>query len=110
MRTHLAPGWLSFNPKAPRITALPEETRTMFASLLKSVVRAGSLQLTDASGRIHMVGDGTMPRVAIRLHSSRIAYSLAANPSLALGEAYMDNLLTLEEGTIYSFLEILARN
>ncbi|MBL6459214.1 class I SAM-dependent methyltransferase [Belnapia sp. T6] len=82
----------------------------MFVSILKSVVRVGSLRLIDASGRIHMVGDGTVPCATVRLCSRRLAYSLAANPSLAIGEAYMDNLLTVEEGTIYDFLEILARN
>jgi cyclopropane-fatty-acyl-phospholipid synthase len=82
----------------------------MFVSLLKSIIHAGSLRLVDAAGRIHTVGDGTPPPATIRLHSNRVAYSLALNPSLAIGEAYMNELLTVEEGTIYDFLEVLARN
>jgi cyclopropane-fatty-acyl-phospholipid synthase len=82
----------------------------MFASLLRSVVRTGSLRLIDAAGRIHMVGDGTPPRATVRLRSRRAAYALALNPGLAIGEAYMDGRLGVEQGTVYDFLEVLARN
>ena len=82
----------------------------MFVSLLKSMVRTGSLRLIDTAGCVHVVGDGTLPCATIRFRSSRIAYSLALNPGLAIGEAYMDGLMTVEEGTIYDFLEVLARN
>jgi cyclopropane-fatty-acyl-phospholipid synthase len=82
----------------------------MFVSLLKSVVRAGSLRLIDAAGRIHLLGDGTPPGATVRLRSRRAAYSLALNPSLAIGEAYMDGSLAVEQGTVYDFLEVLARN
>jgi cyclopropane-fatty-acyl-phospholipid synthase len=82
----------------------------MFVSLLKSVVRAGSLRLIDAAGRVHLLGDGTPPGATVRLRSRRAAYSLALNPSLAIGEAYMDGSLAVEQGTVYDFLEVLARN
>ncbi|WP_147413706.1 hypothetical protein [Pseudorhodoplanes sinuspersici] len=35
---------------------------------------------------------------------------LALNPELSIGEAYMDGLLAVEEGTLFDFLEIAARN
>jgi cyclopropane-fatty-acyl-phospholipid synthase len=82
----------------------------MFVSLLKSVVGAGTLRLIDAAGRVHLVGDDTPPRATVRLRSRRAAYTLALNPSLAIGKAYMDGLLAVEQGTIYDFLEVLARN
>jgi cyclopropane-fatty-acyl-phospholipid synthase len=82
----------------------------MFVSLLRSIVSAGSLRLIDAAGRVHLVGDGTPPRATVRLRSRRVAYTLALNPGLAVGEAYMDGLLAVEQGTIYDFLEVLARN
>ena len=62
----------------------------MFVAILKSFIRTGSLRITDAAGRSHLVGDGTAPRAAIRLGSKRLEYSLALNPSLSVGEAYMD--------------------
>jgi cyclopropane-fatty-acyl-phospholipid synthase len=82
----------------------------MFASLLRSVVRAGSLRLIDAAGRIHMVGDGSPPRATLRLRSRRVEYALTLNPALAIGEAYMDGRLAVEQGTVYDVLEVLARN
>jgi cyclopropane-fatty-acyl-phospholipid synthase len=80
------------------------------SSILRSIVRAGSLRLIDAAGRIHMIGDGTPPRISIRLRSRHIGYTLAFNPGLSVGEAYMDGLIVIEEGSIYDFLEVLARN
>jgi cyclopropane-fatty-acyl-phospholipid synthase len=35
---------------------------------------------------------------------------LALNPELSIGEAYMNGLLTMEDGSIYDVLEIAARN
>jgi len=82
----------------------------MFVAILRSFIRTGSLRIMDASGRHHVVGDSTAPRVTIRLASKRLEYALAVNPSLAVGEAYMDGTLTIEEGTLYDFLEVVARN
>src|SRR5262249_7711156 len=82
----------------------------MFIALLKSIVRDGSLRVIDAAGRTHKVGDESPPRAVIRLKSARLAYTLMRNPGLALGEAYMDGQLTVEEGSLYDFLALVARN
>lgn len=82
----------------------------LFIALLKSIVRAGSVRVVDHAGRSHLVGDGTAPSVTIVLKTKRLEYSLALNPALSLGEAYADGLLTIEDGTLFDFLEVLARN
>jgi cyclopropane-fatty-acyl-phospholipid synthase len=82
----------------------------LFAALLKSIVRTGSLRLVDGAGRTHRIGDGQAPQCTIRIAHRRLDYTLALNPALSVGEAYMDGLLTIEEGTLYDFLEIAARN
>jgi cyclopropane-fatty-acyl-phospholipid synthase len=82
----------------------------MFIAILKSVIRTGSLRVTDAAGRSHIVGDGTVPRAAIRLTSKRLEYSLLLNPGLSVGEAFMDGALVVEDGTLYDFLDVVARN
>jgi cyclopropane-fatty-acyl-phospholipid synthase len=84
--------------------------RIMFIAILKYFIRTGSLRVTDAAGRNHLVGDGTAPRATIRLASKRLEYTLALNPSLAVGEAYMNGTLAIEDGTLYDFLEVAARN
>jgi len=68
------------------------------SSILRSIVRAESLRLIDAAGGIHMIGDGTPPRVSIRVRSRRIGYTLAFNPGLSVGEAYIDGLMVIEAG------------
>jgi cyclopropane-fatty-acyl-phospholipid synthase len=82
----------------------------LFPAVLKSIVRTGSLRLIDGVGRIHEYGNGTAPHCTVRLGARRLDYTLALNPELSIGEAYMDGLLTIEEGTLYDFLEIAAKN
>jgi len=81
----------------------------LFAVALKSIVRTGGLRLIDATGRTHVFGDAP-PRSTIRVASRRLDYTLAVNPGLLVGEAYMNGELTIEEGTLYDFLEVAAQN
>ncbi len=70
-------------------------------------ISVGTLHITDAAGRRHsFVGDGG-PEVAVRLTDHGFLRRLILQPELAVGEAYMDGRLVLEQGTVYEFLEIL---
>ena len=80
-----------------------------FAVLLRRIIRQGSLRLTDSSGRAHLLGDGTPPTVSVRSLSRRLDYMLTLSPTLLLGEAYMDGRLLIEQGSLYDFLALLAR-
>jgi cyclopropane-fatty-acyl-phospholipid synthase len=82
----------------------------LFASLLKPIVRDGSFHLVDRKGKIHKIGDGSIPTCTVRLWKRKLDYSLVLNPPLTVPEAYMNGTLTIEEGTIYDFLDIAARN
>jgi len=82
----------------------------IFTAVLKSIVRTGSLRLVDGAGRSHQFGDGTPPHCTVRLASRRLDYTLALNPELSIGEAFVDGGLVIEEGSLYDFLEIAARN
>ncbi len=82
----------------------------LFPAVLKSIVRTGSLRLIDGSGTVHDCGDGTPPRCTIRLGARHLDYTLALNPELSIGEAYMNGLLTIEDGSLLDALEIIARN
>lgn len=77
---------------------------------LKKIVRKGTLTLIDRRGRQQRLGDGGAPRCTLRLSAKLNEIGLLANPSLFLGEAYMDGLITLEEGSIGDMLEILLLN
>ena len=82
-----------------------------FANLMRQLVRRGELTLIDAHGGVHKAGDpATGPTVTIRLRDAALHFSLFFNPRLRLGEAYMDGLLTVENGRAYDLLDLIARN
>jgi cyclopropane-fatty-acyl-phospholipid synthase len=85
----------------------------MFAPLkliFDRVVVAGNLEVIDSDRNHHQFGDGAEPVVVVRLADRRLEKSLAFNPQLALGEAYMQGRFVVEAGTIYDFLEIMLGN
>ncbi len=82
----------------------------LFQKLMQKVVENGNLRVIDAGGRVYDCGDGSGPRSTLRMHNRLIAYKLVLNPPLYLGEAYMDGEVTLEEGSLRDFIDILARN
>ncbi len=78
--------------------------------LLRKIVVTGDLTVSSQSGNVSHYGDGSGEPVAIRLQDNRIAYSLALNPQLKLGEAYMDGRLVVERGNIYDLIALLVKN
>jgi cyclopropane-fatty-acyl-phospholipid synthase len=82
----------------------------LFMAILRSIVREGSLCVIDSAGRGHMIGDGSPPEATLRLTSRASEYTLAVNPALSVGEAYMDGRLVVEDGSLYAFLDVVARN
>ena len=82
----------------------------LFARFLDRLIRDGSLTLIDANGGVHTFGDGTEPKVTIRVHDRAVNWKLAINPALYTGEAYMDGALTIEEGSLYEFLDLATRS
>lgn len=82
----------------------------LFTDLLKSVVREGSIRVVEPNGDVQMIGDGSPAVATIRIRSKAAGVSLLLNPALKIGEAYMDGRLVVEEGSIYDFLDVVARN
>jgi cyclopropane-fatty-acyl-phospholipid synthase len=79
-------------------------------SFLRKVVREGSLTVRLPGGASVTLGDGSGPPVRVAITSERWVARLAANPSVAFGEAYMDKGLVLEEGGIYDLVDLIGRN
>jgi cyclopropane-fatty-acyl-phospholipid synthase len=83
----------------------------MLASLLfKRVITVGTLTMIDAYGKAHVFGGTEGPRVTIRLHDEALHHKMLLTPKLAVGEAYMNGTLTIEEGTLYDFLDLAGHN
>jgi len=79
----------------------------MIESLLRRMIKVGDLTVHLPGGRSHRAGDGSGPPVAIRL-TARGLRRLVANPSLGLGEAYMEEDLVFEQGSMSQLLEIVG--
>jgi cyclopropane-fatty-acyl-phospholipid synthase len=78
--------------------------------ILDRLITTGYLNLIDADGRNYGFGDHSGPRVVARIAGKWTEIRLALNPTLAIGEAYMDGRLIIEQGTIYDLLEIILKN
>lgn len=82
----------------------------LITSVLHRLIPVGCLTVVDAGGAVHRYGPGGSPAVTVRLHDRRLPRRLLLRPSLAVGEAYMDGTLTLEEGTLPELLDLCTRN
>ena len=79
--------------------------------MLKSIISKGHLTIVDWRGRKSSFGDVASDlRATVRFHDRFLAWKIALNPSLALGEAYMDGRLTIESGSLRNFLAIVGSN
>ena len=82
----------------------------VLAALIEKIVQRGTLSfLSSRTGQTLRFGDGTGPEVVIGVTAEGAA-KIAANPDLALGEAYMDGALTIVSGDIRSFFDVIFRN
>lgn len=82
----------------------------LLSYLLKHTVRVGTLNLIDADGVRHVFSGAPGPEVTIRLHTHAVQRKLYINPELAVGEAYMDQTLTIEDGTLSDLAAVMAAN
>ncbi len=82
----------------------------MLFGILDRLVREGDLTVVDWHGARHRFGDGGGRPVAIRITDRAAAWRIALDPHLALGEAYMDGRLVMEEGEIADLLDLIGRN
>ncbi|MBI3454097.1 MAG: class I SAM-dependent methyltransferase [Rhodospirillales bacterium] len=82
----------------------------LLSLLFQRVFRIGRLTVIDATGKSQIFGEGEKPALTIRVHDDATARRIFFNPRLAIGEAYMDGRLTIENGDIYDFLDFCAIN
>jgi cyclopropane-fatty-acyl-phospholipid synthase len=82
----------------------------LLARALGSVIGVGRLTVLDATGQRHVFEAAPGPAVSVRLHDPALHWKLLCRPRLSVPQAYMDGGLTIEEGTLYDFLDLLALN
>lgn len=82
----------------------------LLAHLFERIIRVGRLRVVDAGGIAREFGHAPGPCVAIRLHDASLHWKLLARPRLYLPEAYVDRSLTIEHGSLYELMDLLAIN
>src|SRR5260370_34927291 len=82
----------------------------LLASLLARFIRIGRLSVIDAAGTTHLFEGSPGPSATIRLRDPALHWKLLLKPRLFVPEAYMDGTLTVEEGSLYDFIDVLVSN
>ena len=82
----------------------------LLTRLFERVITIGRLRVIDANGRSHVFAGSPEISVAIRLRDPVLHRKLLVRPRLLLPEAYVDGTLTIEEGSLYDLIDLLAVN
>jgi len=82
----------------------------LLTHLFERVITTGRLRIVDARGRATDCAGSPGTSVAIRLHDPALNWKLVARPRLFLPEAYVDGTLTIEEGSLFDLIDLLAAN
>lgn len=80
------------------------------STFLRRLIRHGALVVRYADGRVERYGEAATPAVIVQFRDRRLARELLVNPSLGLGEAYMNGRLTVEGDNLHALLELLLAN
>ncbi|WP_297507293.1 cyclopropane-fatty-acyl-phospholipid synthase family protein [uncultured Caulobacter sp.] len=80
----------------------------MIEALLSKMIKTGDLTAHLPGGRVIKAGDGSGPRVVIRINGRGLRR--LANPSLGLGEGYMEGDIVFERGTVADLLNIVGES
>ena len=82
----------------------------LLARILERLLTIGRICVIDAQGRSHTFAGAPGPSVTIRLGDRALPRQLLLRPRLYLPEAYVDGRLTIEEGSLYELIDLLAAN
>ena len=81
----------------------------MLYNVLKKLNFDGTLEIIDSKNKLYTFGNSN-PLVTIRLTNKSIERKLFINPGLHLGEAYMNEELIIEKGTIEEFISLISNS
>ena len=83
----------------------------MLKFFLNHLIKKGSLTVIHSNGKERTYeGKSLGPKVTIKIHNKKTERLLSFNPSLTLGETFMNGGITVENGDIYDFLELCVMN
>jgi len=78
--------------------------------MLSRLIRTGRLEVTYPGGRSRGYGTDDSAPVRIRISDTAFLRRVVMNPDLAVGEAYMDGALEIENDDLRAFLGLVLEN
>lgn len=79
--------------------------------ILNKLIKRGCLRIIDAQGHAKDFGlKNAAPKVTIKITDNSFFSKFLLQPSMTLGEFYMQKKLLIENGSIYELLELLDMN
>ena len=82
----------------------------LISNFLNRLIMKGSLTVVFPDGRAVHYGESSSSPVIVRFHARSLSRKLLINPDLALGEAYTDGTLTVDEDDLCGLIELLVVN
>lgn len=100
--------------RKPTVQATAPWLRASFAlwlldGALRRLIRSGTLRVRLPDDAVRAYGSGA-PTIAIAIRDWPTLRRIALNPDLAVGEAWTDGTLTIEDGDLYAFLALCLTN
>jgi cyclopropane-fatty-acyl-phospholipid synthase len=83
---------------------------TLLRTFLSTLIKHGHLEVETADGIVQIFGDRTGPKLGVKLNDRAAERELAFDPTLALGELYMDGRLVVTKGDLYDVLRLGEEN
>ncbi len=84
--------------------------KSYFSHLAKAVVKTGQLEVTFPDGASEAFGEPQEEPVRIRFRDNAALRAVCLDPDLALGEAYMEERLTIEDDDLRGLLKLAIQN
>ena len=80
----------------------------LISRLIGTLLTRGRITLVQPDGSRETYGPGGGKELTVRFADKRVAFDLVRNPRLAVGEAYMNGRLVVEDGTILDLLQLIV--
>lgn len=84
--------------------------QTVLDAVFRRLFKIGRLTVLWPDGRRTVYGEEPGPSALLRLRTNRVIRRLVLNPSMALGEGYMNGDVIMGEGGIYEMLDLAFLN
>ena len=82
----------------------------ILSNLIEPLIKIGHLEIEFPRGEVRTFGQASDSKVKVTINDFKTLRSLVLTPDPALGEAYMDKSIIIEDDNLYDLLSLLAKN